>query len=422
MGISRTVWTPGAAALLGAFMSTALVGSGRTHAQCDYDSTPIYHPPCGFVLPIWAVGVSNAGHVVGWYDDCDFVDSKDVAYVWTAENGMIDIPFPDGTFDARALDVNSAGRAVGSVCLPPKDFAPIAFLYEFDSGQVTMLGTLPGANTSEAVAVNELGQVVGTSQNSITGDPPLTPFIWEDGVMTPLDLPLGPNAVVADINDNGQIVGWMGSSLLIDSHAFIWSAGVVTDLGNVPGAFASVATAINNVGQVVVVGLVQKDDALLWDLFLWDDGQWTDLGHLPGFDRCTGADLNDAGQVVGYCSKSDQPNFILPFLWQDGAMTCLDELIPDPEANKAIPDAINQLGQIAGQGGYAEELAGLLLTPADQPTGDVDHDCTVGISDFLMLLVAWGPCPPMGACPADFDGDGVVGIDDFLLLIANWSF
>ena len=63
----------------------------------------------------------------------------------------------------------------------------------------------------------------------------------------------------------------------------------------------------------------------------------------------------------------------------------------------------------------------LLLTPANQPLGDVDYDCTVGIGDFLSLLAVWGPCPPTGPCPADFDGDGVVGIVDFLTLLANWS-
>ncbi len=55
------------------------------------------------------------------------------------------------------------------------------------------------------------------------------------------------------------------------------------------------------------------------------------------------------------------------------------------------------------------------------PVGDLDGDGVVGIQDFLMLLAAWGPCPPAGACPADLDGDGVVGIADLLALLANWG-
>ena len=49
---------------------------------------------------------------------------------------------------------------------------------------------------------------------------------------------------------------------------------------------------------------------------------------------------------------------------------------------------------------------------------DLDGGGTVGITDFLALLAAWGPNP---GHPADFDGDGFVGITDFLELLANWG-
>jgi choice-of-anchor B domain-containing protein len=54
--------------------------------------------------------------------------------------------------------------------------------------------------------------------------------------------------------------------------------------------------------------------------------------------------------------------------------------------------------------------------------GDLDGDGSVGISDLLMLLAAWGPCPdPPDPCPGDLDGDGSVGIGDLLILLANWG-
>ncbi len=56
-------------------------------------------------------------------------------------------------------------------------------------------------------------------------------------------------------------------------------------------------------------------------------------------------------------------------------------------------------------------------------TGDLDEDGVVGISDFLALLAAWGPCadPCPPSCPADLDDDCNVGIFDFLTLLANWT-
>jgi hypothetical protein len=54
---------------------------------------------------------------------------------------------------------------------------------------------------------------------------------------------------------------------------------------------------------------------------------------------------------------------------------------------------------------------------------DVDGDGMVGVTDFLALLAAWGPCPdpcpPL--CPGDFDGDCDVGVADFLILLAKWG-
>ena len=94
----------------------------------------------------------------------------------------------------------------------------VAFIYE--NGKLEMMDTLPGVNRTEPRAVNEAGQVVGFADNVLTGDPPSTAFLWQDGVMTALKLPLGPKAFATDINDAGQVVGWMGSSIQINGHAF----------------------------------------------------------------------------------------------------------------------------------------------------------------------------------------------------------
>jgi hypothetical protein len=55
--------------------------------------------------------------------------------------------------------------------------------------------------------------------------------------------------------------------------------------------------------------------------------------------------------------------------------------------------------------------------------GDANGDGIINILDFLIVLGAWGPCPPPcpPSCPADFDGDCDVGITDFLIVLGNWT-
>lgn len=53
--------------------------------------------------------------------------------------------------------------------------------------------------------------------------------------------------------------------------------------------------------------------------------------------------------------------------------------------------------------------------------GDLNGDGVVDVSDLLMLLGAWGPCPGRAECVADLNGDGFVDVSDLLMLLANWG-
>ena len=62
---------------------------------------------------------------------------------------------------------------------------------------------------------------------------------------------------------------------------------------------------------------------------------------------------------------------------------------------------------------WVQVVKGALPCPAD-----LDGDGSVGITDLLALLGAWGTDP---GGPPDFDGDNTVGILDLLTLLANWG-
>ncbi len=56
-------------------------------------------------------------------------------------------------------------------------------------------------------------------------------------------------------------------------------------------------------------------------------------------------------------------------------------------------------------------------------TGDLDDDGLVGVTDLLILLGQWGPCPGgcPPSCPADLNGDCSIDVMDLLILLANWT-
>ena len=87
-----------------------------------------------------------------------------------------------------------------------------------------------------------------------------------------------------------------------------------------------------------------------------------------------------------------------------------------------LPWGMNTSGQIILQGAHQEFSAvAIRLTPIMAPPGDLDGDGSVGVSDLLILLGNWGPCPDCNDCLADLDEDCVVGVKDLLILLGNWG-
>ena len=80
------------------------------------------------------------------------------------------------------------------------------------------------------------------------------------------------------INPRGQIVG-TSSVAGTGSHAFLWTRGVMVDLGTFPGGIASVAFAINPAGQIVGESYLASGKR---HAALWDPGVMKDLGTLGG--------------------------------------------------------------------------------------------------------------------------------------------
>jgi probable HAF family extracellular repeat protein len=173
---------------------------------------------------------------------------------------------PGGTF-SQAYAINAAGQIVGV----SNSSLPYKHAVSWREGQVHDLGLLPGGTTSSAQAINSLGQIAGYAD---TPDGTHA-FLYTQGKNTQgkmLDLgTLGeaPSNAAA-LNDQGQVVGTSGFAPDQD-HAFLWQKGAMLDLNKLIAPSAPWvllrACAINSHGQIVCVGH-RKNDQTAHLLFL----------------------------------------------------------------------------------------------------------------------------------------------------------
>ncbi|MEG3844050.1 DUF3466 family protein [Microcoleus sp. herbarium14] len=236
----------------------------------------------------WAYQINSSGQVVGRYLSENWTDN---AYVW--ENGQrTDLGYFGG-ISSLASDINDAGQIVGWFKTTQEKFNP--FLWQ--NGEMIDLGTL-GFNGG-AQGINNQGQVVGYS-GLVFGV--THAFLWENGKMTDLGTLPGYNGSTAyDINDSGQAVGASANSITQQERATLWSNGTKTDLGTL-GGNKSAAVDINNKGQVVGFGNTTGNGGLAHG-FIWEDGKMADVNSLIAADsgwfvqQING--INDLGQLVG---------------------------------------------------------------------------------------------------------------------------
>jgi probable HAF family extracellular repeat protein len=230
------------------------------------------------------------------------------------------------------------------------------------NGKTTLLPTL-GGNNAMALGLNDRDQAIGVAENS-THDPSCpSPQVLDFEAVT-----WGPNGQIQAlpplpgdtvgfalaINNSGQIAGSSGScantvvtavGLLAGPHAVMWQNGSVIDLGSLGGTMGK-SGAINDRGEVAGFSSVPGDSSV--HPFLWTAATgMQDLGPLGTDFLADPAGINNGTQVVG--GSCDMSGNCRAFLWDKNVMSDLNDLIP---ANSpwylAYALGINDAGEIVG--------------------------------------------------------------------------
>lgn len=174
--------------------------------------------------------------------------------VWWSLNGTIH-PLPGlPNNPSRALDINDGGDIVGNSGAGLKH----AVLWQ-DKGNVISLGSLPGYAGSEAMAINNTGEIAGNAIGTPSSRNFSRAVLWGPGGQTIQDLgalPGGDESRASDVSARGEVVGTSTSTH--GGRAFIWTAATgMVDLNSLvalPGSVLTDAMGINSHGDIVALG------------------------------------------------------------------------------------------------------------------------------------------------------------------------
>lgn len=174
------------------------------------------------------------------------------AFLYGTGTGLTELPLLGTGNIATAYDINDTGKIVGESNIDSELHAPFhPFLYSH--GQLRDLGTLAGLETNGAQAINNAGQIAGSSE---AADGTQHAFLYQHGTLTDVGGFDGLYLNVEDINEHGAFVGssWTPTGTV----GYLYADGALIALNDLVdpslGWNITSATGINDSGQISAFG------------------------------------------------------------------------------------------------------------------------------------------------------------------------
>jgi probable HAF family extracellular repeat protein len=360
-------------------MTDAGIVVGQTsRLEDEYPIRAVVSDGCGApsVLPIAseipdiAYGANDRGLVVGISSFQAVAWDDGAPVILGTEFEDLDGNFQIGFF-GWAAGVNASGMIVGYVDLGIINQTQCVYWPDVNSDPVMLDGISDPYSYGSAIGVNDAGVIVGAVQEVVGGI--FLPALWvspeaEAMILTP-----------PEEYDNGE------------------------------------AVAVNEAGDVV--GRFSNIDSIMPFLYHEATGEIEELGFLGGAELlyAEARDVSEDQVVIG--TGNAGPFLPHAFLWQDGVMHDLNDLVDPIDGVLYLSDAvsINASGQVLAEG-MVDETPGMvrkamvLLTPTGGCAADVNGDGALNILDFVAFQVLF-----VGGDPgADCDGNGALNILDFV--------
>jgi len=186
-----------------------------------------------------AIDINDSGEIVGFYHPAGG-EYQGFSY----SGGVFSTLDAFGTLSTIAFGVSNNGMIVGLA----GDFtAQVGFAYS--AGQYTAIVAAPyPLNSTEAIAVNDSGAIVGAYGSSSPDTEPNS-FLYANGVFTPVAMPGEQDTGIGDINDAGLIVGGASNDGFVTGPGFVDDNGVFSAV-SFPGSAETFVDAINDRGQL----------------------------------------------------------------------------------------------------------------------------------------------------------------------------